>query len=141
LIDHSLTISQTAMLFFHLKQWFWLYAWPMLAGFMTILGYQIFSRVGATGAAKWPVTFLLSSGASMMSLFGWVMMVRGVRMIPLYGCGVGLASVLMSRIYGVMAPKHPRLKIRTLRIVWRGDRAGIDEIQKAARARAPALKV
>jgi hypothetical protein len=71
----------------------------------------------------------------MMSLFGWVMMVRGVHMIPFYGCGVGLASVLMSRIYAVLAPRHPHLKIRTLRIVWRGDQAGMEEVQKAARAR------
>jgi hypothetical protein len=139
MIDHSLAISPMATLAFHLKQAFWLYAWPMLAGFMTILGYQVFSRVVMMGTAKWPVTFLLSSSASMLSLFGWVMMVRGVRMIPLYGCGVGLASVLMSRVYAVMAPKHPRLKIRTLRIVWRGDLAGMEQVQKAARARA--LKV
>jgi hypothetical protein len=136
MIDHSLAIPSTAIFLFHLKQYFWLYLWPMLAGFMTILGYQVFSRVVAMGTAKWPVTFLLSSCASMLSLFGWVLMVRGVWMIPFYGCGVGLASVLMSRVYGVMAPKHPRLKIRTLRIVWRGDLAGIAEIQKAARSAA-----
>src|SRR4051812_39545927 len=107
MIDHTLAISPIGMFVFQLKQWFWLYVWPMLAGFMTILGYQVFSRVVAMGTAKWPVTFLLSSCASMMSLFGWVMMVRGVWMIPFYGCGVGLASVLMSNIFAITSPRHP----------------------------------
>jgi hypothetical protein len=135
-IDHSLIISPFGAFLFQSKQLFWLYVWPMLAGFMTIVGYQVFSRVVMMGTAKWPVIFALSSSASMLSLFGWVMMVRGIWMIPFYGCGVGLASVLMSRIYAVLAPKHPRWKIRTLRIIWRGDLVGIEEVQKAARARA-----
>ena len=35
------------------------------------------------------------------------MMVRGMHMIPFYGCGVGLASAMMSRVYAVTMPVHP----------------------------------
>ena len=47
---------------------------------------------------------------SMVSLFGWIMMVRGIQMIPFYGCGFGLACAMMSRIYAMTTPVHPRLK-------------------------------
>jgi hypothetical protein len=67
-------------------------------------------------------------------------MVRGVQMIPFYGCGFGLASAMMSRIYAVTMPviampNYPRLRIRILRVIWRGDTAGIQKLQQAQRAR------
>jgi hypothetical protein len=135
MIDHSLVISPAAALAFHLKEGFWLYAWPMLIGFMTILGYQVMGRVSMSGTAKWWVVFSIASGVSMMSLFGWTMMVRGLHMIPFYGCGAGLASAVTSRIYAVTLPVHPRLKIRILRVIWRGDAEGIRRLQQALRAR------
>ena len=46
MIDHSLVISPTAALVFHLKQGFFLYAWPMIVGFVTIIGYQVLGRSG-----------------------------------------------------------------------------------------------
>ena len=135
MIDHSLAISPAAALVFHLKEGFWLYAWPMIIGFVTILGYQTMGRVSATGAAKWPVVFVLASLVSMISLFGWTMMVRGLHMIPFYGCGAGLATAVTSRVYAVIAPMHPRLKMRMLRVIWRGDKEGIQKLQQALRAR------
>ena len=45
MIDHTLVISPAAALIFHLKQGFFLYAWPMFIGFLTILGYQTMGRV------------------------------------------------------------------------------------------------
>src|SRR5438045_6987577 len=96
MIDHSLAIPPMAALVFHLKQGFWLYGWPMIIGFVTIFGYQILGRIVMMGTAKWPVVFALASAVSMISLFGWVTMVRSIVMIPPYGCGVGLASALMS---------------------------------------------
>jgi len=124
-----------AALAFHLKQGFWLYGWPMIIGFVTILGYQALGRVVMMGAAKWPVVFALASVVSMISLFGWVTMVRFIGMIPLYGCGVGLASAMMSRIYAVTMPVHPKLKMPIIRVIWRGDTEGIQKLQQALRAR------
>ena len=71
----------------------------------------------------------------MISLFGWIMMVRGMQMIPFYGCGFGLASAMMSRIYAITTPVHPRLKMRIMRVIWRGDTEGIEKLQQALRAR------
>jgi hypothetical protein len=92
------------------------------------------------GTAKWHVVFALASVVSMMSLFGWVMMVRGMEMIPLYGCGVGLASAMMSRVYAITMPviyipSYPRLKMRIIRVIWRGDSKGVEQLQQALRAR------
>jgi hypothetical protein len=137
-IDHSLVISPLAALLFHLKQGFWLCAWPMLIGFLTIFGYQVLGRVTMMSNAKWPVVFVLGTGVSMISLFGWVVMVRGVRMIPFYGCGCGLASTLMSRVYAITMRVHPRLKMRMPRVIWRGDRVAIEQMQEALRTRAAA---
>jgi hypothetical protein len=135
MIDHSLAIPPMVALVFHLKQGFWLYGWPMIIGFVTILGYQALGRVVMMGAAKWPVVFALASVVSMISLFGWVTMVRFIGMIPLYGCGVGLASAMMSRIYAVTMPIHPKLKMPIIRVIWRGDAEGIQKLQQALRAR------
>ena len=145
MIDHTLVISPTGAILFHLKQGFWLYAWPMLIGFVTILGYQALGRVVMMGTLKWPIVFGLGSVVSMVSLLGWVMMVRGMNMIPFYGCGVGLASAMMSRVYAITLPVvsmkgFPRLKVRILRITWRGDAAGIELLQQALKARKETLR-
>jgi len=140
MIDHTLMISPAGAILFHLKQGFWLYAWPMLIGFVTILGYQALGRVVMMGTLKWPIVFGLGSVVSMVSLLGWVMMVRGMNMIPFYGCGVGLASAMMSRVYAITLPIHPHLKIRILRITWRGDAAGIELLQQALKARKETLR-
>ena len=138
MIDHSLVISPMGAILFHLKQGFWMYAWPMMIGFLTILGYQTLGRIVMMGSAKWPVIFVLASVVSMVSLFGWVTMARGMEMIPLYGCGVGLASAIMSRVYAVTMPVHARWKVRLIRVIWRGDTQGIEQLQQALRARAAA---
>ncbi len=49
MIDHSLANSPEAALVFHLKQGFFLYVWPMLMRFVTILGYQSLGRIGDDG--------------------------------------------------------------------------------------------
>ena len=138
MIDHALVMSPLSAFVFHLKQGFWLYLWPMLIGFLTILGYQALGRIAMMGTAKWPLVFALASLVSMVSLFGWMMMVRRVEMIPLYGCGVGLASAMMSRVYAITTPVHPRLKMPMVRVIWRGDTRGIEQLQQALRARSAA---
>jgi hypothetical protein len=140
MIDHSLVISPEAGIVFHLKQGFWLYAWPMIIGFVTILGYQTMGRVAMMGNAKWPVVFALGSMVSMLSLFGWTLMVRRAPMIPFYGCGFGLASAMMSRVYAITMPVHRRLKLPIPRVIWRGDADGIAKLNEALRARAAATQ-
>ncbi|MBZ5632855.1 MAG: hypothetical protein LAO55_06950 [Acidobacteriia bacterium] len=140
MIDHTLVLSPTAALVFHLKQAFFMYAWPMMIGFLTILGYQVLGRIGMAGSVKWPVVFVLGSVVSMISLLGWAMMVRSLSMIPFYGCGVGVASAMMSRVYAVTMPIHPRLKVRIPRVTWRGDKKGIEQLQQALKARAAAAR-
>ena len=138
MIDHTIVISPTAALVFHLKQGFWLYGWPMLIGFVTVIGYQAMGRVSMTGAVRPWAVFVMASAVSMISLFGWIMMVRGLHMIPFYGCGAGLASAVMSRIYAIVTPVHPRLKMRMMRVIWRGDTEAIEQLNQALRARAAA---
>ena len=140
MIDHSLVISPAAGIVFHLKQGFWLYAWPMIIGFVTILGYQMLARIAMMGNTKWPVIFGLGSMVSMVSLFGWTLMVRRAPMIPFYGCGFGLASAMMSRVYAITMPVHPVLKMPMLRVIWRGDTDGIAKLKEALRARAAATQ-
>jgi len=135
MIDHALVIAPAAALVFHLKQAFWLCAWPMMIGFVTIIGYQALSRIAMTGTTKWPVVLGVGSLVSMGSLFGWMMMVRSASMIPFYGFGFGLASAMMSRVYAITMPVHPRLKLRIIRVIWRGDKQGIERLQQALRAR------
>ena len=140
MIDHSLVISPEAGIVFHLKQGFWLYAWPMIIGFVTILGYQTLGRIAAMGNTKWPVIFGLGSMVSMVSLFGWTLMARRIPMIPFYACGFGLASAMMSRVYAITMPvismpSYPRLKMRTIQVIWRGDTEGIEKLRQALRAR------
>jgi hypothetical protein len=143
MIDHSLVISPLGAVLFHLKLGFWLYAWPMMIGFLTILGYQVLGRVVMMGNTSWPVVFSFASVVSMISLFGWVLMARGMHMIPFYGCGVGLASAMMSRVHAITMPViampgYARLKVRFIRVTWRGDTVGIAQLQQALRARAAA---
>ena len=133
MIDHTLVISPWAALLFHLKQGFFLYGLPVIFGFLTMFGYQGVARISAL--VKWPVVFVVASMVSMITLFGWMIMVRRIPMIPFYGCGAGLATAMMSRVYAVTMPVHPRLKIRTPRVTWRGDKEGIERLRQALRAR------
>jgi hypothetical protein len=59
-------------------------------------------------------------------------------MIPLYGCGVGLASVVVSQIYAITLPRRTRLQIPFPKVIWRSDEAAILQIhQTMARRRSP----
>jgi hypothetical protein len=140
MIDHTLVISPEAGIVFHLRQGFWMYAWPMIIGFVTILGYQTMGRLSMMGNTKWPVVFVLGSMVSMVSLFGWTLIVRRAPMIPFYGCGFGLASAMMSRVYAITMPVHRRLKMPIPRVIWRGDADGIAKLKAALQARAAATQ-
>ncbi|HEX5431188.1 MAG TPA: hypothetical protein VFW83_04430 [Bryobacteraceae bacterium] len=135
MIDPSLHPSVAAEFLFELQKIFWLYLWPVLVGFVAIGAYQIYARAALMGGRNGLALFLVSSLASMVSLFGWATMARSMQVIPLYGCGVGLANVLMSRIYAVTLQKHARLRVRIPRIVWRGDEAAIQQFQQMLQGR------
>ena len=135
MIDSSLHTPLWPLILFNAKQAFWFDLWPMVVGFMTIFCYQIYMRIGLMGARNKMLVFTLSSLASMLALFGWSTIVRTTRMIPLYACGVGLASVLSSQIYAVTLPRRTRLHIPWPKVIWRGDHAAIHKIQEAMAAR------
>jgi hypothetical protein len=121
MIDSSLHAPLLPLLLFHLRQLFWLDLWPVVLGFVTIFCFQIYSRVGLMGARNKLLVFVLSAAASALSLFGWAAIVRSTRTIPLCACGVGLANLLASQIHALTMPRHPRLRIRLPKVVWRGD--------------------
>jgi len=75
----------------------------------------------------------MSSAACMFALFGWVTIVPSLQMIPLYGFGVGLASLLVSQIYAVTLPRHRWLRIPLAKVVWRGDQAAVRRFQESSR--------
>jgi len=131
MIDASLNAPLLPMLIFQLKQFFWLDLWPMLVGFATIFCYQIYARIPVSGAKSKTLVFAMSSTASMVTLFGWATIVRSTQMIPLYGCGVGLASVLVSQIYPVTLPRHRWLRVPFPKVVWSGDQDGVRRFQEA----------
>src|ERR1700719_3821756 len=134
MIDPGLHPPLLPIAIFHLKQLWWLYLWPVAVGFTSISAFQLYVRVASSGRAKPVAIFLLSGGAAMFSLFGWVTMVRSLRMIPLYGCGVGLANVVMSRIYAVSLARHSWLRMRLPKVVWRGDPEEIRKLQQNIQA-------
>ena len=113
-----------------MKQALWLYAWPAAVGFFTIVGYQICGRIAARTDAGRLTVFALAAATAMLSVFGWSTMLRTTRMIPLYGCGVGAAYVMMSRVYGVAMKRHSRLGVRLPRIVWRGDMKTVEALRR-----------
>jgi hypothetical protein len=125
MIDFSLNPPTMPVLMFQVKQFFWIDVWPILVGFATIFCYQIYTRIAFSGARSKAMVFAMSSIASMVTLFGWATIVRSTQMIPLYGCGVGLASVLVSQIYAVTLPRHRWLRVPLPKVVWRGDQAAI----------------
>ena len=134
MIDSTLGAPSVPIVLFHIKQIFWLNVWPMMVGFVTIFCYQIYSRIAVSGARSKLLVFLLSSIASMFAVFGWATIVRSTQMIPLYGCGVGLASVLMSQIYAVSLPRHRWLRVPFPKVIWRSDQAAIRRLQESMTA-------
>jgi hypothetical protein len=135
MIDSALSIAAMPVALFHLKQFFWFNVWPVIVGFTTILCYQIYMRIGLAGGRSKVLVFVLSSAASMMALFGWTTIVRSARMIPLYGCGVGLASVVVSQIYAVTLPRRTRLQIPLPKVIWRSDESAILQIHQTMAGR------
>ena len=135
MIDSGLSVPLLPAAWFHLRRFFWFNVWPVIVGFTTILCYQIYLRIGLAGIRNKTLVFALSSAASMLALFGWTTIVHTARMIPLYGCGVGLASVVASQLYAVTLPRRTRFQIPFPKVIWRTDESAIRQIQQAMAAR------
>jgi hypothetical protein len=121
------------MAWFHLRQLFWLYLFPLLAGFIVVSLYMLHMRIMQTTLARGGNSlgvFLTGSVSTMANLFGWRFMFRTWQLIPLYALGVGLAYAVASRVYAVRLRRIGWLRLP--RVVWRGDAAGIAQLHQEA---------
>ena len=127
MVDNTLALSQNALLWFHAKQIFWLYLFPVIMGFVSVLCMQIYMRVGQMGNVKARTAFLLAAGSAMINVWGWAHMARTPAMIPAYGCGVGSMAALMTRVYAIAL--HQRWGLRVPTVIWKGNPAAAAEFR------------
>jgi len=135
MVDKTLLISPNGVFLFHLKQLFWAYVFPVFMGLFSVVSVQVYSRVGSVRDIKMHTAFLCASTAAMINLWGWSHMIRTPAMIPFYGCGVGLAAAMMSRMFAIVQQQRTRWNVKVPRVIWKGNRAEI-EAMKARMQRA-----
>jgi hypothetical protein len=131
MIAHGVTIPAWPMVWFHLRQMFWLYLFPAVAGFIVVSLYMVHMRVMQTILARGgsPLgVFLSGSCSTMANLFGWRFMFRTWQLIPLYALGVGLAYAVASRVYAVRLRRTGWLRLP--QVIWRGDAAAIAQLHQ-----------
>jgi hypothetical protein len=119
------------MVWFHLREIFWLYLFPVAAGFIVVSFYVLHMRIMQTTMARGSKphgVFLTGSISTMANLFGWRIMMRTWQLVPLYALGVGLAYAVMSRVYAVKIRKIGWLRLP--RVIWRGDAAGVAQVRQ-----------
>jgi hypothetical protein len=78
---------------------------------------------------KMHTAFLCAGTAAMINLWGWSHMIRTPAMIPFYGCGVGLAAAMMSRMFAIVQQQRTRWKVKVPRVIWKGNLAEIEAIK------------
>jgi hypothetical protein len=140
MIAPGLEIPTWLLVWFYLREVFWLYLLPVVAGYIVISLYMLHMRILQTtltrGSKPYGV-FLTGCLSTMANLFGWRVMLRTWQLIPLYALGVGLAYAVMSRVYAVRLRRIGWLRLP--RIIWRGDAAGVAQIrQEVAQTPPPA---
>ncbi len=128
MIDKTLMIPSDGMLWFYGKHVFWNYVFPAFMGFFSVLCIQIYSRVGSMRNIKMHTAFLCAAFSAMINLWGWAHMVRTPAMIPFYGCGVGSAAAVMSRIAAIIKDQRTRWKVPVPRVIWKGNAAEIQAL-------------
>jgi hypothetical protein len=131
MIADGVVIPEWLLVWFHLRQLFWLYLFPALAGFIVVSLYMLHMRVmqGTLARGSRPIgVFLTESISTMANLFGWRFMFRTWQLIPLYALGVGLAYAVMSRVYAVRLRRIGCLLLP--RVIWRGNAAAIAQMQQ-----------
>jgi hypothetical protein len=131
MIADGVVIPEWLLVWFHLRQVFWLYLFPPLAGFVVVSLYMLHMRMmqGTLSRGSHPIgVFLTGSISTMTSLFGWRFMFRTWQLIPLYALGVGLAYAVMSRVYAVRLRRIGWLRLP--RVIWRGNAAAVAQMQQ-----------
>jgi hypothetical protein len=128
MIDKTLTIPPNGVLLFYGKYVFWSYFFPAFMGFFSVLCIQIYSRIGGMRNIKMHTAFLCAAFSAMVNLWGWAHMVRTPAMIPFYGCGVGSAAAVMSRIFAIIKDQRTRWKVPLPRVIWKGNAAEIQAL-------------
>jgi len=132
-ISPAVAVPVWMMAWFQLREIFWLYLFPVVAGYIVVSMYMLHMRILQTTLARGskPLgVFLTGSLSTMANLFGWRMMLRTWQLIPLYALGVGLAYAVMSRVYAVRLRRVGWLRFP--RIIWRGDVTGVAQIRHEA---------
>lgn len=133
MISPAVAVPVWMMAWFQLREIFWLYLFPVVAGYIVVSMYMLHMRILQTTLARGskPLgVFLTGSLSTMANLFGWRMMLRTWQLIPLYALGVGLAYAVMSRVYAVRLRRVGWLRFP--RIIWRGDVTGVAQIRHEA---------
>ena len=133
MIAHGVAIPAWLMIWFQLRQFFWLYLFPVLAGFIVVSLYMIHKRIMQAALMRGtnPLgVFLTGCVSTMASLFGWRLMFKTWQLIPLYALGVGLAYAVASRVYAVRLRRVGWLALP--RVVWRGDATAVARLHQEA---------
>jgi hypothetical protein len=118
---------------FYARELFWLYLFPVLAGFSVVSLYMVHMRIMQATLARGGNSlgvFLTGSISTMANLFGWRLMFRTWQLIPLYALGVGLAYAVASRVYAVRLRRIGWLRLP--RVIWRGDAVGVARLHQEA---------
>lgn len=117
------------------KLWFLAvaYGWPAVLSFAAITAFQLQMRLGGSGANRRTVfaVCVLGSGAMVMGLRE---LSYSPEAAPSYVVGMALAYTVMSRLYAVRM-RQVAGRVRVPWPVWRGDRAGVEQIDREVRAR------
>jgi hypothetical protein len=130
MVDKTLLIPPEGALVFHAQQAFWGYVFPILMGFISVVCIQIYSRIGTLRNIKMHTAFLCAAISAMVNLWGWAHMARTPAMIPFYGCGVGVAAAVMSRIFAIIKDQRTRWKVPVPRVIWKGNAAEIQALME-----------
>lgn len=110
------------------------YLWPAMMAFGAIVLYQLQFRVMG-GGGHTAATFgmaVLATGAMLAVLRSIAYQQTAV---PFYVLGVALGYTVMSRVYAIRM-RLIRGRVRVPWPVWRGDAAGVAEVQRQMRERA-----
>jgi hypothetical protein len=130
MIDKTLMIPPDGMLLYTAKHVFWSYFFPAFMGFFSVVCIQIYSRIGTMRNIRMHTAFLCAAFSAMVNLWGWAHMVRTPAMIPFYGCGVGSAAAMMSRIFAIVKDQRTRWKVPVPRVIWKGNVAEIQALME-----------
>jgi phosphoglycerol transferase MdoB-like AlkP superfamily enzyme len=126
-LDTSL-ISPEIVFWVQVKRCFWAYLFPVILGFVNVIAMRIYMQAGVAKNIRPWTAFWCAALASTITLFGWRMAARTISMIPLYGCGVGLAAVVTSRIFAITTRMWHGLRLPG--VVWKGDGAAIAALRE-----------